>query len=236
MSNYRDDDDVQTAVRNLFVGCVPEREQELEELWRHFSPMFQLTESVDDGDRIVMKAGAYRYVRFNHRVLRAFWIAGYAAWEGYSAVQKSVAAGSALDLDRFRALIAAFQAVVSSDSPEIERLPAGVAAPGMYVVSKKDVQGKAASELATISGGWALLHEIRHIQHQQQGTGAEADANPEKRWEEELSCDAYATHFLLERIDDYARTAKEDLALVRRKRQLGVYFALFALTLLAKGN
>jgi hypothetical protein len=44
-------------------------------------PLFQLTHDTHDGERFMMKAGMDRYVRFNHRVVRAFWIAAFAAWE-----------------------------------------------------------------------------------------------------------------------------------------------------------
>ena len=82
-----------------------------------------------------------------------------------------------------------------------------------------------------------MLHELHHLQHQQSGTSADPyDEDPSKRWKEELSCDAYATRFLLEKIDDYANSEKVPPEQVRLKRELGVYFALFALTLLAKNK
>jgi hypothetical protein len=66
----RDDDSVQTAVRNLFMGSAPERESDLTAMWRELEPRFQITPDLHEEDRIIMDAGAYRYVRFNHRVLR----------------------------------------------------------------------------------------------------------------------------------------------------------------------
>jgi len=232
---YRDGEDVQTAIRSLFLGWAPERAEELEVLWQELSPKFQLTQNVHEGGHIVMEAGMYRYVRFNHRVLRAFWIAGYAAWEGFSAVQRSLARASTLDLESFRELIAAFEMVISSDSPELEPLPPGVSEPGSYVDKDQDMQGRAAGELTTIAVGWALLHEVRHLRHQREGTSADPyEADPINGRAEELSCDAFATRFLLERVEAYAQCTHEDLELVRRKRQLGIYFALFAMTLIAK--
>ena len=78
-----------------------------------------------------MDAGAYRYVRFNHRALRAFWIAGYAAWEGYRLVAESPDLQQ-LDMSRFSALTAAFEQVIGSDDPTVAPLPSGVAEPGLY--------------------------------------------------------------------------------------------------------
>jgi hypothetical protein len=235
--NYRNDEEIQTVVCNLFLGCAPERETDLRDLWRQLAPEFQLTGPVDEGARFVMKAGCYRYVRFNHRVLRAFWIGGFAAWEGFAAVQKSVTSGTLLELGRFRELISAFEAIILSESPELEMLPSGVAEPGHYTNANADVQGRAAAELATIACGWVLLHEVRHLQHQQDGTGAAVDnKEPQKAWAEELSCDEFATRFLLERVGEYAHKENVDSEPVSRKRQLGIYFALFAMAVLAKDN
>lgn len=36
-----------------------------------------------------MDAGSYRYIRFNHHVVRSFWIGAFAAWEGYRTVAES---------------------------------------------------------------------------------------------------------------------------------------------------
>ena len=233
--DYRNDEQVQTAIRNLFMGCVPERRAELEDLWTRFSLEFRLTSDIHEGERIIMDAGCYRYVRFNHRVLRAFWIAAFVAWEGYSAIHRSLTSDQPLELGQFIVLIEGFEKVISSDSPEPEPLPEGVPEPGLYVDRSIDVQARAASELATFAVGWALLHELRHIRHQHEGTSADFHVpDPEPKRGEELSCDRFATLFLLEK--DYAGSENVAPERVRQKRELGVYFALFALTLLAKKN
>jgi Zn-dependent peptidase ImmA (M78 family) len=100
-----------------------------------------------------------------------------------------------------------------------------------------DVQARAASELATFAVGWALLHELQHIRHQHERTSTDLfDPDSEPDHAEELSCDRFATQFLLEKADDYAESEQVAPERVRQKRELGVYFALFALTLLAKKN
>lgn len=232
--NYRDDATVQTAIRNLFAGSAPERPTDLDQLWQLLGPRFQLTGDVHEGERFVMEAGAYRYVRFNHRAVRAFWLAGFIAWEGYRAVAESTTL-NIVDLTRFKGMLNTFDAMISSDDPALEPLPAGVAEPGVFPDRRADPQGRAAAELATIATGWALLHEVRHIKHQQEGTSADPhEVCPTNRRNEELSCDRYATTFLLEQVDVYARAENVEPARVVQKRQLGIYFALFALTVLAK--
>jgi hypothetical protein len=230
----RDDDSVQVAARNVLRGGAPERDADLDDMWRELDPKFQLAPNLDGVQPIIMDAGAYRYVRFNHRVLRAFWIAAYAAWEGYRGVVEA-ASLEALDLGRFKELIAAFESTISSNDPELEALPSGVAEPGEYPDKQRDPQGRVAGELATIAVAWALLHELRHIRHQREGTGADPlGTDTKSKHEEELSCDAFATTFLLERIDAYSGSTGESAELVRQKRQLGIYFGLFAVALLAK--
>lgn len=197
-NEVRDDSSVQTAVRNLFIGSAPERESELAEMWKELDLIFQLTPDIHEGDRIIMDAGAYRYVRFNHRVLRAFWIAGYTAWEGSRTVAEAPSL-QALDLTRFRELILSYESCLASTEADLEALPVGVAEPGQYPDANTDPQGRAASELATIAVAWALLHELRHIRHQREGTGADPYSDDEMaKHDEELSCDAFAATFLLE--------------------------------------
>lgn len=230
----RDDEIVQRAVGQLFLGSVPEREQELSDMWGELDPVFQLTPDDCNGERVILDAGAYRYVRFNHRVLRAFWIAGYAAWEGYKLIAESPDV-SALSTSRFEQLVKAFEDTVENGDPSVTSLPPGVAEPGEFPDKELDSEGRAAAELATIAVAWALLHELRHIRHQRDGTGANpSEENKETNHHEEFSCDEFATEFLLERADEYATSQDADVELVIRKRQLGIYFAMFAITLLAK--
>jgi hypothetical protein len=234
--SVRDDDSVQVVARNVLKGAAPERDVDLDGLWRELDARFQVAPDIHEGERIIMDAGAYRYVRFNHRVMRAFWIAGYAAWEGYRAVAEA-ASLEAVDLGRFKELIAAFESVVSGDNPELEPLPPGVAEPGQYPDKHSDPQGRAASELATIAVAWAFLHELRHIRHQREGTGADPQGcDTQAKHDEEISCDAFGATFLLDQIDAYSGRSGELAEMVSQKRQLGIYFGLFAVALLAKGN
>lgn len=231
----RDDEQVQNAIRSLFEGGAPERVSDLASLWQLLSPKFQLTPDLHEGERLVMDAGAYRYVRFNHRVVRAFWLGAFAAWEGYRAVVEDFP--SQPDLSRFRTLLAAFSVALESDAPALEPLPQGVPEPGTYVDRNEHGQARAAAELATIATCWALLHEVRHIKHQQEGTGADSHVADPAEWRtEELSCDRFATEFLLDNAGDYAGQCGVDAALVMQKRQLSIYFALFTMTLLADGR
>jgi hypothetical protein len=231
-----DDHSVQAAVRNLFLDSAPEREADLAAMWQELQPKFQIAPDLHEGNRLIMDAGAYRYVRFNHRVLRAFWIAAFAAWEGYRAVAEATSL-EVVDLTRFKELLAAFETTIVGDDPHLEPLPLGIPEPGDYPDKHVDPQGRAAAELATIAAAWALLHELRHIRHQREGTGADPlGDNTAAKHQEEISCDEFGTTFLLEGTEVYAQQAKVSVGLVRQKHQLGIYFGLFALAMLTKDN
>src|ERR1700720_3933510 len=113
----REDDAVQGAAKTLLFGCAPERGDDLAHLWQDYCPKFQLTQDIHDGRRVIMEAGAYRLVRYNHRVLRGFWIAGYVAWEGYNTAHRTLTLNVPLDLTRLASLLSAFESVISSDRP-----------------------------------------------------------------------------------------------------------------------
>ena len=233
-TNVRDDEQVRTAARNVLLGSAPEREAELTKLWEELEPRFQLTADTHEGERLVMEAGMYRYVRFNHRIVRAFWIAAFAAWEGYRVVAEANDL-EVVDLSRLKELIYAFDLVLASDAPDLEALPSGVPEPGHY--DDADPKLRAPGELATLAVGWALLHEVRHLRHQREGDAADPyDDDPTQRRNEELSCDRFATQFLLDQLDTYAKQESVSPILVRRKRELGIYFALFAMTMMVRDN
>jgi hypothetical protein len=224
---------LEQIIWQVLVDSAPEREGELSAIWHELNPIVQLLADVHVGERIVFDAGAYRYVRFNHRVMRAFWIAGFAAWEAYRSVARSSKLG--LDTAQFDQLLTAFEKVISDEDPTLAPLPQGVAEPGQYPDVEEDPEGRAASELATIGVAWALLHELRHIQHQRDGTGAKPFVVGRYEYHrEEFSCDDFATSYLLERTQDYADSQCVSVELVRQKRQLGIYFGLFAVSLIAK--
>ena len=229
----RNDTEVQNVVRNLFIGVAPERQPELSDLWKKYTPRFNILADTGPDGNFVFDAGAYRDVRINNRAMRTFWLASFIAWEGYRVIAESSDVDN-VDLTRFQQMIDCFFRILNEDNPDTVPLPDGIPDPGIFPDKQKDTQMRAAAELAIFAGGWALLHEVRHIQHQQDGTGAVQTDPPEKWRDEELSCDHYATHFLLDKVDEYVAAPEErdDLELVRQKREIGIYFALFAMVLI----
>jgi hypothetical protein len=233
-ANYsRTDEEVQRVVGLLLRGAAPEREEEVRQYWSRYMPLFEMTQDTHEGERFILDAGAYRTIRFNHRVARAFWLGGFAAWESYVAVTSRD--GDSVDVARLTQLTDAMWKVIESDDPENEPLPPGVPEPGPVSDDPEHVQEKAAAELATIGLAWAFLHELRHIQHQQDGTSSADRSGPEAR-AEELNCDEFATRFLFEKVADYTAETGDELPQVQQKRAIGVAFALFTLALLTESR
>lgn len=112
-----------------------------------------------------MDASLFRYVRFNHRVVRSFWIGAFAAWEGYRAIAESDDI-SAVDIDKFKEFVASFEATIENQNADDDPLPHGIPEPGFLPDKTHDPEDRPAAELAIIALGWAFLHEIRHIKHQ----------------------------------------------------------------------
>lgn len=232
----RSDEEVQNAARMLFLGVAPERRDELEGLWEQYQPRFNLVLDAGPDVSFVLDAGRYRDVRFNHRAMRAFWLASFVAWEGYRAFAESSGEVANVDLSAFGEMVRGFENMLLADDPAQVPLPSNVPEPGIYPDKSLDTSARAAAELATIATGWALLHEIRHLQHQQENTGAAHDEPAEKQHAEVLSCDAFATDFILSGVERYAAGENVPIEKVRLKRELGIYFALFAMTLISAGH
>src|SRR5262249_17699731 len=125
----RNDQEIQDAARNLFEGIAPERRAELAALWAKYAPRFSILEDLTGDGPFILEAGAYRDVHFNHRVMRAFWLAAFAAWEGYRAIMEQVTGGT-LDLAPFGELIQCVEAILAADDPEAVSLPNGIPEPG----------------------------------------------------------------------------------------------------------
>jgi hypothetical protein len=221
------------AAEILLDAIAPERSEELRDLWTKYGPEFRLLDDSGSDGSFVLDAGAYRLVRFNHRVMRLFWLGAYIAFEGYTALHKLLVNPGDDDFVRFRAMIEIFERILRAPDPASVPLPDGVPPPGVFP-PRTELQPAAAAQLAAFCAGWALLHELKHIQHQQDGTSAPFGAPPEAVRAEEFSCDEYATKFMLERAADYAGPHSVPEAAVRFKRETGIYFALFTLALVAK--
>jgi len=222
----RSDTQVQQAVKALFLGLAPERESETERLWDDFQLQFCL---FTDDKGVMLEGGAYRYVHFNHRTLRVVWVSAFAAWEAYAYAQSAFEEGELRDVQRLEELLALAVEIREAKDPEAVPL-CGLPEPGSL---PSDPLLRAPAEFAYFATGWAMLHEVRHLKHQQEGTATAEDESSELARAEELSCDRFAAEYLIEKVADYAKAHTANEATVRMKRALGIYFGVFAVIVLA---
>lgn len=166
--------------------------------------------------------------------MRLFWLSSFALWEGYSAFHHYVETGQT-ELTRFMEIVDCFEATRISAGVDAVPWPAGLPLPGELVDHTPGNPARVGGELAIFGVSWALLHELRHLIHQQEGTSAAWD-DAEACRHEELTCDAFATELLLQRIHETPVANAHEAAVVLAKRQTGIYCALFAMALLARGN
>lgn len=225
----RSDAEIQQAVKALFVGLAPERESELERLWDDFQLQFCL---FADDNGVLLEGGAYRYVHFNHRALRVVWVSAFAAWEAYTYAQSAYSDGELRDVHRLEELLSLALEIREASDPEAVSLR-GLPEPGSLPA---DPLLRAPAELAFFATGWAMLHEVRHLKHQQEGTSTAEGDSPDLARAEELSCDRFAAEYLTEKVADYAHAHTESEASVRKKRVLGIYFGVFAIIVLGHPN
>lgn len=223
---------VQQAAKALFLGVAPERQAELESLWSRYGPSFELLADNGRDGRFVLEAGLFKFVRFNHRAMRAFWLASFIAWAGYESVHATTITGTA-NFQRFNKMIDSFLAMIAADDPATVPMPDGIPEPGVFLKAALAPAARAAAELATIATGWALLHELRHIQLQQEGCSPGPYASAAECHAEEMACDAYATAFLLDRAGDYAAAHGAKPEQVYQKRQIAIYFAFAGMALIS---
>lgn len=222
------------VIHDMFLAVAPERAAELQRYWDEYSPQFQILE--DDGldGPIVLDAGGFFYIRFNHRVMRLFWLASFALWEGYAAYQHYVSTQEA-NLTQFGAILDCFEATRAVADVDTVPWPDFLPPPGELVEHVEGDPARVGGELAIFGVSWAVLHELQHLIHQQVGTAADWD-DLEACKREEFSCDAFATTFMLERIAEQAAATGQSASVIAAKRQTGIYCALFAMTLLSRAN
>lgn len=222
------------VVHDMLLGVASERTAELQTYWDDFGLQFQILDDDGPDGLVVLDAGGYVFIRFNHRVMRLFWLGSFAMWEGYVACQHYVTTQET-NLTRFGEILDCFEA--TRTAPDVDAVPwlAYLPPPGELVDHVPGDPARVGGELAIFGVGWAVLHEIQHLIHQQAGTSAAWD-DVEACRREEHSCDAFATSFVLERIAEHAEATGQSASLISDKRQMGIYCAIFAMTLLSRAN
>ena len=96
-----------------------------------------------------------------------------------------------------------------------------------------------AMDLAKLAVAWVFFHEIKHVQDQhERGDAEQGNFKKDKKelHRDEFACDEYATKFLLKKVEQYAQDCAVDPSSAKSNRVLGIYIALFAMTLMKAGD
>lgn len=231
MADRRSDDALQDIVWQALAAVAPERAAELDRIRTTYGPLFHILEDTLPDGNIVMEGGVYKFVRFNHRTMRLFWLASFMQWAAYESLANYANSGKT-ETDAFDELYRCFEETRTSSDVDSVDWPSHVPPPGHLVEHVTGKPARVAGELSIFSVCWAFLHELRHLMHQQDGTAADpSDLEACRR--EELSCDSFATEFFLGRVQAYSAETGQDLDTLHMKRQAGIYAALFAIALIA---
>ena len=223
------------AVSNLLHGIAPERSTDIKFLFNKYQPKFSVVEETDSNGMpaFTLRAGLYTKVEFNHRAMLCFWLGAHVVWEAYSEYAYAVNNGRSFNQERLTFLLSSFKnALLADDVTNIE-WPKDVLRPGNYGSDNDNPEKIMPAKLATFATGWALLHEMRHIQKQQEGTSSTI-GDVASCHAEELECDSFAAKFILEKTPEYSRETNYDLHLVQMQRKLGILFGVFTIGLLSR--
>ena len=222
------------AVQLLLQGGVPERVDDLTELWRRY-PVAVHAQA--DAKYITMAASRHGII-FDFKTIDVFWVLGFSGWraiECYApAVYVSARCGSDIDMLlrddsglpviewEYKQRLAAAQALIESDVSQQTFWPTDVPQPCLREALTND-QDRTAFDLTGYATAFIFLHEFRHVM---------LDFDDERhadRREEELACDVWARDFMTAKLAAYAVSHSHNYNEVLQKRSMG--FALAGLIL-----
>jgi len=220
------------TIELLILAAAPEREAELREIWKKYDPVFSL---LPDRKGITLQARGQR-VEFDNKTLAAFWLLGFAAWKIFVCHSPhlilSLASNKPIDAKMFGVdkelprAEAAFEEMLYTirdilQAKSLDEITWSSGAPKPQSDKKgMDIDQQAAFDLIMIATAYAFLHEIRHIMFNKDG-GAPS------RPQEEITCDTFARNFLLDKINKYAASSREDPKKVLLKRAMGLALGSF---------
>lgn len=221
----------QTIVLNLLRGAVPERADELCQLWAEHRHSVEVAPS---GSSLTLNATSKR-IKFDTKTVDFFWLLGFAAWraiEVYApalvlATSTGVSIDTALKVDHgrgqfefdFKQRIAAAHSLQSAGSTAAIQWPADIPMPTADRASLGDAQAMAVSDLVGLAFAFAMLHELKHVMFRAAG-----DA-PEAGYAEELACDVWARETMSSNMEEYADNHGYTYAQVAQKRAMGIALA-----------
>jgi len=224
-----DESEANEAVLQAIFGSAPERREEIEQLWRDYSPRFL---QAADRPGFMLEGGPFEMVLFNSRTMLQIWILGFAAERAFvdyggivfiAGLSERFPAEDVLGVspDHFNALIRAV-----TELGEVERIrdfkwPA--AAPHPSRGKPSNLYGAMTFDLLVMAAAYVFLHEVEHVRLR---SSSGKELSPK---EEELVCDTFARETLLGRIQDYSMESGYALDILTTKRAMSIALASFLL-------
>lgn len=237
------DDDAEAAdpktIDIVIEAAAPEKAKE----WRALRQTYGVTfHPITDRKGVTLRARGRR-VEFDNKTMTWLWLLGFAGWSAFRLHGPHLLwremTGAALDgqlraidptfgdaegiLGALRYAVHDFRELATFDEDSF--WPAGIPRP-QADKDGFDIEQQAAFDLLMVAIAYMLLHEVRHVMFNVTG---DRPLEPE----EELVCDAFASEFLLQGVDDYVAASGELIDDVLAKRQAGIAlggYALYELT------
>lgn len=223
-----------TAPENIVLGhiirAVPEREQEIRELWLQYDPKIFIARN-KAGITLTEKK---RCISFDPKTMDVLWLIGFSGWKAIECYSPHVfcaySSGQSIEealqddaeLDEFECMykqyFAAVKELMSAKDSKSVQWPPGLPCPNEDRDAFDD-QYKAAFDLTCLAVAFMFFHEIRHVEFSRDGQ------RPKDLREEELQCDVWAREFMTVKIASYARTRNHQYQKVLRKRSIGIALA-----------
>ena len=221
------------AIRRMIIASAPEREEELNELWRTYSPQFNLREDATSFTMGVI----FGSVVFDHKTMCQMWLLGFAAQKALHAYSPFLAYSKLFNCPLSNELLLSDVKLIQMEKDLqnlldsilklkslncVEEFTWPESIPKPYAGKPKDMDGSMVFDLICMSGAYCFLHELQHIKFKKD----EADLNA---LEEELACDLFAREFLLSRVEDYSNLSGHRTDLVLSKRAMSIAMSAFLL-------
>lgn len=220
-----------TILLHLLRGAVPERADEISNLWRQYGHIVEVAPSTKG---VTMNADATR-IKFDPKSIDFFWLLGFSAWhaiEVYSpalvlATLKGMPLDQALNIDTergqyefdYKQRIAGAKSLIAAEQTADIIWPADIPEPTPDRDGMGDDQNKVAFDLVALALAFALLHEFRHVMY------CADNSAPSTLPAEEIACDIWAREFMTSGLASYAREHGHSYAKVHQKRAMGIVLA-----------
>lgn len=216
------------------IGAVPEREQEIRDLWGKYDPEVEL---ISDSKGITIQVLKGGKIAFNIKSIDVFWLIGFSGWlaiECYSPlvvcsedlkqpIDTLLAADTGLsEVERaYKEHRAAAQTFIDATSIDWEVWPPEIMKPNAARHAQSDPNYQAAFDLTSLAVAFIFFHEFKHVMLERDGEC------PSDRREEELACDVWAREFMTAKLAAYADSHRHKYTEVLQKRSMA--FALASL-------